>query len=89
MNVSPFLLGTAVLLVGTTGLVAARPLTTDRPDATESPFTVEPGRVQVEVSAAQWTRDRHTPERDGLTSVTWNVAPFNVRIGLGRKPHQR
>ena len=84
MNVSPFLLGTAVLLAGATGLVAARPLTTDRPDATESPFTVEPGRVQVEVSAAQWTRDRHTPERDGLTTETWNVAPFNVRIGLGR-----
>ncbi len=64
---------------------AARPLTTDRPDATESPFTVEPQRVQLEVSAAQWTRDAHTPDQDGTRTETWNLAPFNVRLGLSAR----
>lgn len=63
-------------------LAAARPLTTDRPDATESPFTIEPERVQLEVSAAQWTREAHTPGRDETRIETWNLSPFNVRLGL-------
>ncbi len=57
---------------------AVRELTTDRPDATESPFTVDAGRVQVELDAATWTRDR----ADGVRTTTWEVAPFNVRLGL-------
>lgn len=61
---------------------AARPLTTDRPDTTESPYTVEAGRIQLEVSAAQWSTDRDTPARDDTRTNTWVVAPFNVRIGL-------
>lgn len=63
-------------------LHAARPLTTDRPDATESPFTVEPGRVQLEISAAEYTRDKNNPARDHTRTETWSVAPLNVRIGL-------
>lgn len=66
-------------------LLAARPLTTDRPDTTESPFTVEADRWQLELSAAQWTRDEHTLERDGVRTETWEFAPLNVRVGL--TPH--
>ena len=61
---------------------AERELTTDRPDATESPFTVEPGRVQLEASLASYTRDRHNPEHEDVRLTIWNLAPFNVRIGL-------
>ena len=61
---------------------AAREMSTDRPDATESPFTVEPSRVQVEMSLVSYERDRHNPERDGTQIDVWNVAPFNIRIGL-------
>ncbi|HEY0944397.1 MAG TPA: transporter [Opitutaceae bacterium] len=61
---------------------AERELTTDRPDATESPFTVEPGRFQIEASVAAYERDRHNPERDDTRVTMWNVAPVNVRIGL-------
>ncbi len=57
---------------------APRELSTDRPDATESPFTVDAGRVQIELDAATWTRDRS----GGVRSVTWEVAPFNVRVGV-------
>src|SRR5690606_27458971 len=63
-------------------LLDARPMTPDRPDTTESPFTVEPGSIQLEATAAQWSRDRHTPDRDGLRTEVWELAPLNVRVGL-------
>lgn len=72
-TVSLFIAGTAQ---------AERELATDRPDATESPFTVEPGRVQIEASVASYTRDRHNPDHDPVRVTVWNVAPINVRIGL-------
>jgi hypothetical protein len=56
---------------------AGRELTTDRPDATESPFTVDAGRLQVELDAAAWTRDR----AGGVRTTTWELAPFNLRWG--------
>lgn len=55
-----------------------RELTTDRPDATESPYTVDAGRVQLELEAANLTRDR----RDGVRTTEWMLAPFNLRYGL-------
>lgn len=55
-----------------------RELTTDRPDATESPFTVEAGRVQLEMDAVSYTRNR----LDGVRTTEWVLAPFNVRVGL-------
>ncbi len=72
----------ASFLATSSAFCAARPLSTDRPDATESPFTVEAGRIQFEVSAAQFTRDRRTADRDAPTVETWSLAPLNVRIGL-------
>ncbi len=59
---------------------ATRELTTDRPDSTETPFTVEPGLVQLEMSAASWTRDR----LDGVRTTEWELAPLNVRVGVTR-----
>lgn len=61
---------------------AARELSTDRPDATESPFTVEPGRLQVELSFASFIDDRHNTERDATHTKILNIAPVNLRIGL-------
>jgi hypothetical protein len=55
-----------------------RELTTDRPDATESPFTVEPGRVQVELDAVSYSRDR----AGGVRTTEWTIAPWNLRYGL-------
>lgn len=60
----------------------ARDFSTDRPDATESPFTLEPGRMQLEASAASWLRERHSPERNGTTVEIRNLLPLNLRIGL-------
>ena len=61
---------------------AARELTTDRPDTTESPFTVEAGRMQVELSFFEFSRDRANPEHANVSVEEWNLAPFNLRIGV-------
>ncbi len=59
-----------------------RELTSDRPDATESPYTVDAGHVQIEMSFAAFERDRHNPEKIPLHAESWNVAPVNFRFGL-------
>jgi hypothetical protein len=57
---------------------AMREFSSDRPDQTESPFTVDAGHVQFEMDFATFTQDR----ADGIRTRTWNVAPFNLRVGL-------
>jgi len=55
-----------------------RPFSTDRPDVTESPYTVEPGRFQLELSFVEYTRDdTHAVRTEGLL-----VLPANLKVGL-------
>ncbi len=55
-----------------------RTMTTDRPDSTESPYTVDPGHVQLEMDFANLSRDR----QKGVSATEWGVVPFNLRLGL-------
>jgi hypothetical protein len=55
-----------------------RELGTDRPDLTESPFTVDAGHAQIELDFATGTRNR----LDGVRTSSWGVLPFNLRLGL-------
>ena len=55
-----------------------RDMSTDRPDKTESPYTVDAGRLQVETDLVAYTHDR----RDGVTTRAFDVMPFNLKIGL-------
>jgi hypothetical protein len=55
-----------------------RPMSTDRPDVTESPYTVPTGCWQVETSAVEYTRDRHA----GTSDVA--VLPTNLKLGITR-----
>jgi hypothetical protein len=57
-----------------------RDLTTDRPDITEVPFTVDAGRVQTETDIVSYARSR--PDAEGAVSDSWDFVPTNVRIGL-------
>ncbi len=59
-----------------------RELDTDRPDQATGGHTVDAGHFQLEMDFANYTLDRHTPERDGQELDQWNVAPFSLRIGL-------
>lgn len=55
-----------------------RGLNTDRPSVTESPFTVDAGHLQAEMSFVEYTYDYgHGSRTDG-----YSAAPFNVRVGL-------
>lgn len=77
------LLGMAVALsplAGARGYGAEglREMTTDRPDATESPFTVNPGHVQLEMDFVNFGRDREA----GDEVEEWEAAPFNLRFGV-------
>lgn len=56
---------------------ALRPLSADRPDATESPITVDGGHVQVEMSLVEFSR-----QDDGPRADTWAYAPLNLKIGV-------
>ncbi len=55
-----------------------RPLTTDRPDATESPITVDAGRVQIESSLLEYAR----ASRGGHRVQSVAVLPTNIKFGL-------
>lgn len=51
-----------------------RPLSTDRPDITESPQTVDAGHFQIELSFLEYGRDGDDD--------AWSVLPMNLKVGL-------
>lgn len=57
---------------------ALRELSTDRPDKTESPYTVDAGRVQIELDLATYARDRE----EGIRAETLGILPVNFKLGL-------
>ena len=57
-----------------------RDLVTDRPDKTESPYTVDAGHVQIELELANFTHDRTRVEQ----TATFGVAPINLKLGIAR-----
>lgn len=65
-------------------LEVRREMSTDRPDKTESPYTVDAGRLQIELDFFNYARDRDASERGNLRSETIAVAPFNLKIGAAR-----
>jgi len=57
-----------------------REMTTDRPDITEVPFTVDAGHVQTESTLVGYARTR--PDADGAESDAYEFAATNLRLGL-------
>jgi len=55
-----------------------RELTTDRPDKTESPITVDAGHFQIEADLINETTDRHSGDR----SDAYDFATMNFKVGL-------
>ena len=55
-----------------------REMSTDRPDQTESPFTIDAGHAQFELDFASYTRDRS----GGVRITELALAPVNLRVGL-------
>ncbi len=61
-----------------TGAQALRDLETDRPDATESPVTVDKGHFQLESSFFAWSKD----DSGGTRTEVWSIAESNLKYGL-------
>ncbi|CAN1722155.1 Transporter [Hyphomicrobium sp. 1Nfss2.1] len=57
-----------------------REMTTDRPDITEVPFTVDAGHFQTESTLFGYARSR--PDLDGAESDVYDFMYTNLRIGL-------
>jgi hypothetical protein len=55
-----------------------REMSTDRPDATESPFTIDAGHVQLEMDFVNYARD----DDAGVRTTEWEALPLNVRFGI-------
>jgi hypothetical protein len=56
-----------------------REMSTDRPDTTESPYSVDAGHFQLEMSFLNYTHDRYNPDRANTKIDTWNVTPLILR----------
>lgn len=59
-----------------------RELSTDRPDKTESAYTVDAGHFQIEMDLVNYARDHDTGGAADTTVDAWAIAPINFKIGL-------
>lgn len=57
---------------------ALREMRTDRPDKTESAYTVDAGHFQIESDLITWTRDRE----HGVAFDAFDVATLNLKAGI-------
>lgn len=57
-----------------------RDLSTDRPDNSESPFTIDAGHLQLETNIFGYSRSR--PDVDGVTTRSYDYGRTNFRLGL-------
>ncbi len=62
------------LLFAMTSVASARDMAPDRPDTTESPYTVEPRVFQIESTLWGYSLDR--------SLTTWSLAESNLKTGL-------
>jgi hypothetical protein len=59
-----------------------REMSTDRPDKTESPYTVDAGHFQVEESLLDYTYDQRNSDGTDIRTDSWSIVPMNLKIGL-------
>jgi hypothetical protein len=57
-----------------------REMSTDRPDKTESAYTVDAGHFQAEMDFVTYVRDRYTSDHTDVDA--FSVAPINLKVGL-------
>lgn len=59
-----------------------RDLSTDRPDKTESAYTVDAGHYQLEMDIMNYAYDRSNTDRTRTRVETVAIAPMNLKVGL-------
>lgn len=60
---------------------ALREFATDRPDKTESPYTVDAGHFQFEADLASFARDRE----DGVRATSLALGAVNLKLGVAHR----
>lgn len=69
-------------LANPTPVALLRELSTDRPDQTESAYTVDAGHFQVEMDFVNYIVDRDTSGGGDLRTRLLSIAPVNLKVGL-------
>lgn len=59
-----------------------REMATDRPDKTESPYSVDAGHYQLEMSFVDTSADLFNVEQSGRDVEAFSYAPMNLKAGL-------
>lgn len=59
-----------------------REMSTDRPDKTESPYTVDAGHLQLEMSFLDYTYNHDDPDEPQARVDSFSVVPANMKVGL-------
>ena len=59
-----------------------REMSTDRPDKTESPYTVDAGHFQVEMDVLAYSYDRNNGLPGDTRVESLSIAPMNLKVGL-------
>ena len=62
-----------------------REFNTDRPDKTESPYTVDAGHMQLEMDLVNYSYDRRNPQHESRRVQRLNILSTNFKIGLLNK----
>lgn len=59
-----------------------REMSTDRPDKTESAYTVDAGHFQIESDLVSYSHDHETRDGADTKVEAWSIAAVNVKAGL-------
>jgi hypothetical protein len=69
-------------LFNPTPRASLREMTTDRPDQTESAYTVDAGHFQVEMDVVSAVFDSDRSGGRDVRATVWGIAPLNLKLGL-------
>ena len=59
-----------------------RELSADRPDVTETPYTIDAGHFQLEMDVLRYSYDRYNSARDNVRRETVSIAPMILKLGV-------
>jgi len=59
-----------------------REMATDRPDKTESAYTLDAGHYQIEMDLLSYNYDHSREGGEDLTLEAWAIAPVNLKVGV-------
>lgn len=62
--------------------ISMRDFSSDRPDKTDGPRTIDAGHLQLEMDFATYTFSKQTTDGDTTRATQYAIAPVNLRLGI-------